>query len=295
MATLIKDKFTKWEQSCLSRFNTLKLNEEELNRLFIDIYGLHDEITANVTDKDITIRKANLIREIKSLISYSIGCMFGRYSLDVKGIVYANDNLGVNKYKTFIPCHNNIIPITEEEYFSDDIVIKFIEFIKVVYGTETLEENLNFIAEALDNKGNSNIDKIRKYFLKEFYIDHVKLYQKRPIYWLFDSGKANSFKALIYVHRYNPNIMNIIRTNYLQKLIIMYQHEINNPNYTEKKIKQLNKKLIEIIEYEKKINSLALENIKLDFDDGVKLNYEKLQTDKNGKKYDVLGRIMPHS
>ena len=201
MGTLISDKFTAWEAECNQRFNQLKANEEELNRIFIDIYGLQDELTPEVEDKDVTVRRADLTREIKSLLSYAVGCMFGRYSLDVDGLAYAGGKWDDSKYTTFIPDADNVLPITDEEYFTDDIVGRFVEFVKVVYGTDTLEDNLAFIAKALGTKGTSPRAVIRNYFLNGFYADHVKIYQKRPIYWLYDSGKQNGFKALIYMHR----------------------------------------------------------------------------------------------
>lgn len=185
MGRLIADKYKEWEAECNERFNTLKANEEELNRIFIDIYGLQDELTPEVEDKDVTVRKADLTREIKSLISYAVGCMFGRYSLDVEGLVYAGGEWDSSKYSTYIPDADNIIPICDDEYFADDIVGKFIKFVEVVYGADTLEENLRFIAVALGGKGLPR-DVIREYFLNGFYADHLKVYQKRPIYWLFD-------------------------------------------------------------------------------------------------------------
>lgn len=190
MGRLIADKYKEWEAECNERFNTLKANEEELNRIFIDIYGLQDELTPEVEDKDVTVRKADLTREIKSLISYAVGCMFGRYSLDVEGLVYAGGEWDSSKYSTYIPDADNIIPICDDEYFADDIVGKFIKFVEVVYGADTLEENLRFIAGALGGKGLPR-DVIREYFLNGFYADHLKVYQKRPIYWLFDIMKQS--------------------------------------------------------------------------------------------------------
>lgn len=201
MGRLIADKYAAWEAECEQRFQQLKHNEEELNRIFIDIYGLQDELTPEVEDKDVTVRRADLTREIKSLLSYAVGCMFGRYSLDVDGLAYAGGKWDDSKYTTFIPDADNVLPITDEEYFTDDIVGRFVEFVKVVYGTDTLEDNLAFIAKALGTKGTSPRAVIRNYFLNGFYADHVKIYQKRPIYWLYDSGKQNGFKALIYMHR----------------------------------------------------------------------------------------------
>ena len=442
MGKLISDKYKQWETECEERFNKLKQNEEELNRIFIDIYGLQDELTPEVADKDVTIRKANLQREIKSLISYAVGCMFGRYSLDVDGLAYAGGDfsekwvvvsgknyirkvveyyvgkelsridsmaeiygfsngdlqageissergnvcivrpdekgscfdsfkyrrgtikklyegireLSVNskrlKFGTdntaydlcspeildaiasgngselvrrgwknadkldwkaihfslttnhYCPDSDNCIPITDTRYFEDDIVSRFAEFLKVVYGADTLEENLDFIANALGNKGNSSREIIRNYFLNDFFKDHCKIYQKRPIYWLFDSGKQNGFKALIYIHRYNADTIGNLRVEYLHKVERIYESEIkreqdtieHTQNAREKKLSEnrmekLQKQLKETKEYDTKIGHLALSRIEIDLDDGVKVNYDKVQTGRNGKKLDVLAKI----
>lgn len=296
--------FALWEVDCLRRFNNLKANEEELNRIFIEIYSLMDEVTPDVDDKDVTVRKADLQRDIKSLISYAVGCMFGRYSLDVEGLAYAGGELDVSKYKTFIPDKVNCIPITDEEYFEDDIVGRFVEFVKYVYGAETLEVNLDFIAKALGNKGNTSREIIRNYFVKDFYKDHLKTYQKRPIYWLYDSGKQDGFKALIYMHRYTADTTGIVRVDYLHKMQKIYMSEIDrmkdmaeNSNnarevaQAEKRKEKLIKQLKETKEYDEKIAHLALSRIAIDLDDGVKVNYEKVQTGQDGKKLDILGKI----
>lgn len=200
----IAEAFDQWQTECNDRFNQLKANEEKLNRIFIDIYGLQDELTPEVEDKDVTVRKADLGRDIRSFISYAVGCMFGRHSLDADGLVYAGGEWDNSKYSSFAADKDNIIPICDDEYFEDDIVGLFVEFVKTVYGVDTLDENLKFIADALGGKGQPK-DVIRNYFLNDFYKDHCKIYQKRPIYWLFDSGKKNGFKALIYMHRYQPD------------------------------------------------------------------------------------------
>ena len=209
----ISEAFEKWRDECNSRFNQLKANEGELNRIFIDIYGLQDELTPEIEDKDVTVRKADLGRDIRSFISYAVGCMFGRYSLDMDGLAYAGGEWDASKYASFPADKDNIIPICDDEYFEDDIVGLFVEFVKTVYGAETLDKNLKFIADALGGKGQPK-DVIRNYFLNDFYADHCKIYQKRPIYWLFDSGKKNGFKALIYMHRYQPDTIARIRTDY---------------------------------------------------------------------------------
>lgn len=300
----IQSAFENWEKECNERFNTLKANEEELNRIFIDIYGLQDELTPEVEDKDVTVRQADLTRDIKSFISYAVGCMFGRYSLDVDGLAYAGGDWDVSKYKTFIPDTDNVIPITDEEYFADDIVGLCAAFVKKVYGEETLEENLDFIAKALGNKGDTSREVIRNYFVKDFYKDHVKTYQKRPIYWLYDSGKQDGFKALIYMHRYNSDTTGKVRVDYLHKMQRTYMSEIdrmqdmidnsNNPRevaQSEKRKEKLIKQLKETKDYDEKIAHLALSRIAIDLDDGVKVNYDKVQTAQDGKMLNVLGKI----
>lgn len=293
-----------WETFTAIQFSQLKENEEELNRIFIDIYRLQDELTSEVEDKDITIHRADLTRDIKSFVSYAVGCMFGRYSLDVDGLAYAGGDWNDSKYSTFIPDADNCIPITDEEYFEDDIVGLFVAFVKKVYGAETLEENLIFIAKALGNKGNTPREIIRNYFVKDFYKDHVKIYQKRPIYWLYDSGKQDGFKALVYMHRYDADTTGLVRVDYLHKMQKIYtseidrmQDEIENGKISadiakaEKRKEKLVKQLKETREYDEKIAHLALSRIPIDLDDGVKVNYEKVQTAQNGKKLDILGKI----
>lgn len=296
MARLIADKYKEWEAECEARFNQLKANEEELNRIFIDIYGLQDELTPEVEDKDVTVRKADLQREIKSLISYAVGCMFGRYAVGIDGLVYAGGNWqeAYEKLTTDnrsltagIVDVENIIPITEDEYFTDDIVSRFVEFVKLVYGEETLEENLKFIAEALGGNGTPR-EVIRKYFLNGFYKDHIKTYQKRPIYWLFDSGKKNGFKALMYLHRYTPDLVARLRTDYVHELQEKYRMQIANletdlntagnaeRGRINKQLKKLGEQLHEINLYEEKVHHMADQMIEIDLDDGVKVNYAKL-------------------
>jgi len=294
MSRLISDKYKEWEQECGERFKKLKANEEELNRIFIDIYGLQDELTPEVEDKDVTVRKADLQREIKSLISYAVGCMFGRYSLDVKGLAYAGGEWDESKYTTFIPDEDNVLPILDNEYFEDDIVKRFVEFVKVVYGAETLEENLQFIADALEGKGTPR-EVIRNYFLNGFFADHCRIYQKRPIYWLFDSGKKNGFKALMYIHRYKPDTVAIVRTDYVHETQERYSNQLHDiqerintaSNADKRKLEKLETKfkdqLLELKTYEEKIHHYADMMIPLDLDDGVKVNYDKLQ--------DVLAKI----
>ena len=326
-ADTVKEAYSECSRECENRFNQLKANEEELNRIFIDIYGLQDELTPEVEDKDVTVRKADLQREIKSLISYAVGCMFGRYSLDKDGLVYAggefsdqwlvvnpdrSQKLDVHKSLCYlrdiaenveitdlVHSHfgvdaDNIIPVTDDEYFEDDIVSRFVKFVEVGYGKDTLEENLSFIANALGGKGSSR-EVIRKYFLNDFFEDHVKIYQKRPIYWLFDSGKKNGFKCLIYMHRYQPDTIARIRTDYVHEQQSRYRTAIAdleqrmNGASTGERVK-LNKKLTKLQDqatelrlYEEKIHHLADQMIAIDLDDGVKVNYAKFQ--------DVLAKV----
>lgn len=323
-----------WQGQCKERFEKLKANEEELNRIFIDIYGLQDELTPEVEEKDVTVRKADLQRDIKSLLSYAVGCMFGRYSIYKDGLLFAGEpyslqafvdklndrpgtvsaeelerayrNEGVVVGEMFFPDKDNVIPITDEEYLDDDIVARLCDWLKVVYGADTLEANLDYIAKALGNKGSTSREVIRNYFVNDFFKDHCQTYSvtgsgKRPIYWLFDSGKQNGFKALVYLHRYTPDTIGTLRVDYLHKMQRVYESEINRmqdmmdhtTNAREaaaasKRKDKLTKQLKECRDYDEKISHLALSRIALDLDDGVKVNYRKLQTAADGKFYEVL-------
>lgn len=346
----IGEAFDQWQAECNDRFYNLKRNEEELNRIFINIYGLHDELTPEVDDKDITVRKADLSRDIRSFIAYAVGCMFGRYSLDKEGLIYAGGNFNdfykkedlvlangdgsillisddgsalkvgerYGKIKvedewkdvSFAPDLDNCIPITDEEYFSDDIVGRFVEFVKTVYGADTLEENLDFIANALGNKGDTSREVIRNYFLKDFYTDHLKVYQKRPIYWLFDSGKQNGFKALIYMHRYDADTVGRVRTDYLHRAQKYVETAMQSAQYTidnatsasekskaTKAVTKYTKQLAEMKIYDEAIAHIANQRIEIDLDDGVKVNYAKFQgvevaqEGKKALKVDLLAKI----
>ena len=330
----LSEAFTQWQTECDDRFNRLKANEEELNRIFIDIYGLQDELTPEVEDKDVTVRKADLQRDIKSLLSYAVGCMFGRYSTYKDGLLFAGEpyslqafvdkmnerpgtisaeelerayrNEGIVVDEMFFPDADSVIPITDEEYLDDDIVSRLCAWLKAVYGADTLEANLDYIAKALGNKGSTSREIIRNYFLNDFFKDHCQTYSvtgsgKRPIYWLFDSGKQNGFKALVYLHRYTPDTIGNLRIDYLHKMQRVYESEINrmqdmmdhSGNAREvaaasKRKDKLAKQLKECREYDEKISHLALSRIELDLDDGVKVNYRKLQTAQDGKFYEVL-------
>lgn len=338
-----------WENECNERFNQLKANEEELNRIFIDIYGLQDELTPEVEDKDVTVRKADLQRDIRSLISYAVGCMFGRYSLDEEGLVLAGQpfesyffeasapvcgtgfagaqgasvQTGEFYYKTddgvkkctYNPDKDNIIPICDEEYFSDDIVSRFCEWVKIVYGEKSLETNLDFIAKALGNKGNTSREVIRNYFLNDFFKDHCNTYSvtgsgKRPIYWMFDSGKQNGFKALIYMHRYDADTVGRVRTDYLHKVQKYVETAMQSAQYTidnatsasekskaTKAVTKYTKQLAEMRIYDEAIAHVANQRIEIDLDDGVKVNYAKFQgvevaqEGKKALKVDLLAKI----
>ena len=321
----IRDSVANWNTYTCQQRSLLKHNEEELNKIFINIYGLNGELTSEVDDKDITIRKEDKVRDIKSFISYAVGCMFGRYSLDKDGLIYAGgdfDNVyqkykkadgglagsSLSNYKylndngneielSFEVDNDNIIPITDEAYFGDDIVERFKAFIKTVYGDNTFNENMDFIAETLGKKGTETSEEtIRRYFVNDFFNDHVKMYQKRPIYWLLDSGKKNGFKALIYMHRYNENLIPKARLDYLHRVQTTYEKLLSDVNYRlttelsmadkkETKNKQIDlmAKLQEIKEYDEKIAHIANQRISIDLDDGVKVNYEKFK--------DILAKI----
>ncbi len=302
--------FKTWEKECEERFGRVKDNETKLNQMFINTYGLQKELLPEVVEKDITMRKADLERDIRSFVSYAVGCMFGRYSLDKEGLIYAGGEWGNGRYQTFLPDDDNCIPITDEEYFSDDIVGRFVEFVKTVYGADTLEENLDFIANALGNKGDTSREVIRNYFLKDFYADHLKVYQKRPIYWLFDSGKQNGFKALIYMHRYDADTVGRVRTDYLHRAQKYVETAMQSAQYTidnatsasekskaTKAVTKYTKQLAEMKIYDEAIAHIANKRIEIDLDDGVKVNYEKFQgveVAQEGKKtlkVDLLAKI----
>lgn len=324
---LVENCYQAFKQTCEERFCRLKENEEELNRIFIDIYGLQEELTPEESGGDVTVarvydekkdipeemkrNKYVLTREdvMKSLISYAVGCMFGRYSLDEPGLAYAGGSWDPEKYRTFLPDEDNVIPITDEEYFRDDIVGRFCAWLKAAFGEQNLERNLDYIASSLHVKGDSSREIIRNYFLKDFFKDHCKTYSvtgsgKRPIYWLFDSGKQNGFKALIYMHRYDKNTIGRLRVEYLHRIQRVYDAEIarmqdvaeRSGNASErarasKRAEKLIRQQAECRKYDENISHLALSEIEIDLDDGVKVNYEKVQTASDGKKYPVLAKI----
>lgn len=308
----LKERYSLWEDECEQRFQRLKANEEKLNRTFIDIYGLQDELTPTVDDKEVSISRADLGRDIRSLISYSVGCMFGRYSISKEGLQFAGGNWEEwKKQPTFSMLNSkfridddNCLPITDEPYFEDDIVARFVDFIRVVYGQVKLEENLDFIAKALGNKGNTSREVIRNYFLNDFMKDHIRIYQKRPIYWLFDSGKQNGFKALVYMHRWNADTVGNLRVEYLHRMQHVYEKEIERMqdiidnsrdnrevNQASKRREKLVKQLKEARDYDAKIAHVALSRVEIDLDDGVKVNYEKVQKGPDGKSLGILVKI----
>jgi len=280
----IEHAFEHYQNTAEERFQRLKRNEEELNRVFIDVYGLENELRPEVDNSEITLRKADLQREIRSFISYAVGCMFGRYSLDVPGLVYAGGEWDATKFVSFQPDKDAILPICDDEYFEDDVVGRFVRFVEAVFGKNSLEENLRFVADALGGKGSSR-EVIRNYFINDFYADHLKVYQKRPIYWLFDSGKKNGFKCLIYMHRYQPDTIARIRTDYVHEQQSRYrtaiadlEQRMNGASTSErvkisKQLSLLQAQANEIRVYEEKIHHLADQMIKMDLDKGVKANY----------------------
>lgn len=311
----VRDAFLEWKNECEIRFNELREKEESLNEKFIDIYKLKKELHANVEDNDITVSKADLQREIKSLISYSVGCMFGRYSLDDEGLVYAGGTWDSSKYRTYIPDQDGIILFSDKDYFGDDIVCRFEKFLEIAFGENNIEKNLGYIAEALTNKGDTSREIIRNYFLNDFFKDHCNTYSvtgsgKRPIYWLFDSGKENGFKCLIYIHRYTKDTLNLIRSEYLRKTEDAVENALKNIEYIiqtsasavekakaakdrDKYVKQLNEMRI----YYQALSHLAIQKIEINLDDGVKNNYQLFQDIEviadGGKKQkvDLLAKI----
>lgn len=328
----LAERYEQFKAICEDRFDILQDNEEELNRIFIDIYGLQSELNPEVADYDITVHRIFdskkdipqsmykketdekgktkskvspyvLTKEdvMKSLLSYAVGCLFGRYSLDTPGLAYAGGEWDADKYQTFIPDNDNVVPITDEEYFDDDLSSFICAWLKKAFGRENFEANLEFLTDALGTRGTTSREKLRNYFLKNFYKDHCKTYQKRPIYWLFDSGKENGFKALVYLHRYDENTIGRVRADYLHRMERIYSNEVNRMqdvidhshsahevSVAEKRLEKMKKQIKECQDYDAKLGHLALDQIHLDLDDGVKVNYRKVQTGRDGKFYEVL-------
>ena len=282
MARLIADKYRQWQEQCDERFNRLKSNEEQLNRIFIELYGLQDELTPEVKDQDVTVRRAELQREIKSLISYAVGCIFGRYSPDTEGLCYAGGEWDPTVYATVLPVADNIALLCEQDQ-DGDLTDRLVDFVESVYGQETLEENLRFIADALGGKGSAR-QVIRHYLLSGFYADHVKIYRKRPIYWQFSSGKQNGFKALIYMHRYEPSLLQRMAEHYVPEQRSHHRSRLSeleaatgDRTLLKKQIAKVKEQLRETEEFEEKLRLLAQRRLCLDPDDGVKANYAMLQ------------------
>ncbi len=278
----IEDAFKRWKAYKQTQFDKLKANEEELNRLFINIYGLADEMSPEVEDKDITVALADEVREVKSLISYAVGCMFGRYSLDKPGLICAGGTFCPDDYKIFPADEDNAIPVLPDNYFTDDIVGRFYNFISVAFGAEHLGENIAYISSVLGKKsakaGNAVL---RDYFIKDFYADHVRIYQKRPIYWMFSSAK-NGFNTLIYLHRYNKDTVNIILNDYLREYNNKLRANIETATAVNASAadnfhsNDLQIRLNEAEDYERQVLfPLASERKEIDPDDGVKVNYLK--------------------
>lgn len=285
----LSEAYDLWNIETNTAFNEMKMNEEYIDKFFIDLYQMQDKIDYQVDDEYVSVRKADMFRDIKSFISYAVGCMFGRYSLDVEGLAYAGGEWDDSKYTTFIPDTDDIIPICDEEYFEDDIISRFVEFVSVVYGSDTLEENLKYIADVLGGKGTPR-EILRNYFLNDFFKDHCKIYQKRPIYWLFDSGKKNGFKALVYIHRYTPDLIARMRTGYIHPQQARYRTQIellqeqidiagsaSEKVKLSKQLKNINEQLLELNKYEEIVHHWADKMEPMDLDDGVKVNYEKFK------------------
>lgn len=328
----LAERYEQFKAICEDRFDILQDNEEELNRIFIDIYGLQSELNPEVADYDITVHRIFdskkdipqsmykketdekgktkskvspyvLTKEdvMKSLLSYAVGCLFGRYSLDTPGLAYAGGEWDAGKYQTFIPDNDNVVPITDEEYFDDDLLSFICAWLKKAFGRENFEANLEFLTDALGTRGTTSREKLRNYFLKNFYKDHCKTYQKRPIYWLYDSGKQNGFKALVYLHRCDENTTGRVRADYLHRMeqiytgevsrmqdIIDHSHSAHEVSVAEKRLEKMKKQIKECQDYDAKLGHLALDQIHLNLDDGVKINYRKVQTGRDGKFYEVL-------
>ncbi|HFJ9421698.1 TPA: BREX-1 system adenine-specific DNA-methyltransferase PglX [Bacillus paranthracis] len=289
----LEECFLDWKKYSEKQFHQLQENEEKLNEIFIELYSLQDELTPEVPDEEVTIRRADRVRDTKSFLSYCVGLMMGRYSLDVEGLAYAGGDWDASKYKTFQPDSDGIIPLTDTEYFEDDVVTRLQELLVIMFGQDTLAENLRWLAESLIMKNNETpVERLRRYFFDEFYSDHCKIYQKRPIYWMADSGKKKGFRALFYLHRYTPETLATMRFSYLQNLQEKLSQEqkrleqdLVNPDLTAAMKKRYNKQLTtikaqqdELIDFDKKMAELANQRIALDLDDGVVVNYKKIES-----------------
>ncbi|MCT3232449.1 BREX-1 system adenine-specific DNA-methyltransferase PglX [Lactiplantibacillus plantarum] len=297
----LENAFAIWKTEAQDRFDQLKANEEELNRIFIDLYGLNDELTPEVEDKEVSVRRADEERDIKSLLSYFIGLVFGRYSLDTPGLAYAGGEWNTDKYQKFVPNKDNLLLLNDDRYFDDDrdIMNRFRTFLAVTFGEEHVQENMDYIAYVIGKKADNSEQAIRKYFVDDFFKDHKKGYQKRPIYWEFNSGKQNGLKALMYLHRYDEGELAMMRTDYMYPLQSRYEERIEKlqqwvqdesvtktKKQLEKKLKHVTQQLKELKQYDPIVRHVADQRINLDLDDGVLVNYEKLQ---DGNK--ILSKI----
>lgn len=288
----LEQAFNAWQQQNADAVAEMKRLEEENNKLFIDAYGLQDELTPDVPDAQITLTRADREKDSQRLVSYALGCMMGRYSLDEPGLIYAhagNQDFDASRYQTFPADADGIIPLTEMHWFEDDATHRIREFLTAVWGKDTLDANMQWLAESLDKKANETAeDTIRRYLASKFYKDHMQTYKKRPIYWLFSSGKQGAFQALVYLHRYNESTLARMRTEYVMPLISKMsamanslESEIENSDSAaeikrkEKELQNLHKQQAELSSFEEKLRHYADQRISLDLDDGVKVNYGK--------------------
>lgn len=307
---LLSNAYNAWKRLCEERFRQLKANEEELNRIFIDIYGLQDELTPEVKDEDVTVRLADKERDIKSLISYLVGLIMGRYSLDVEGLAYAGGDWDASKYRSYQPDDDGIVPIYSGLGMEDGLTARVIRLIKLIYGEDSYRQNIDFIADALGKKSSeSSEETLNRYLNEGFYADHLKIYQKRPIYWLFSSGKHSGFKCLVYMHRYNADTLARINGKYFlpestrlkneldELLLRISRAEGRDRVRLEKERQKLAAAYNEALEYGQVLDHMANKYIAIDLDDGVKVNYAKFQgvelvTDSGTKvKKDLLSPI----
>ena len=306
----VAEAFAAWESECNARFTQLKANEEELNRIFIDIYGLQDELTPEVDDKDVTVRPADRKRDVKSLISYLIGVVMGRYSLDIPGLAYAGGEWDASKYQTYHPDEDGIIPIYRGIGMEDGLTAQIIGLLKFIYGEDTYRQNIDFIAESIGHNNNeSSEEALNRYLNDDFFADHLKIYQKRPIYWFFSSGKNSGFKCLVYMHRYTRDTLARINSRYFLPESTRLKNELEelagrlakaegrDRVRLEKERQKLAASYNEAIEYGQVLDHMANQYIEIDLDDGVKVNYAKFQgvemvTDSGNKvRKDLLAPI----
>ena len=304
----IKDLFTEWEEKCKTRFEKVKNNEKKNNEIFINTFGLNSELSAEIDDSDVSVRLADLERDIKSLISYAVGCVMGRYSINNQGIAFAGGKWDASKYpEEFQPCEYGVMPITEEQYFEEDLCTKVIDFLRISYGEETLADNLKYISSALKpNSYDSPKKIIREYLFGEFFDDHYQIYQHRPIYWQMDSGKVGGFRAILYMHRYNENTLPFVRTEFIQDLRYKYEEDMlrkkeriesasstAEKNSIKKEITVLDKKVMECAAYDELLNHItsSMDKYSIELDEGVKCNYSKFIAVDGDKNKNILTAV----